>query len=106
MVLHCKGREIYKVIDKIKHEWKTIGYLLGTEYATIESLPKKNFYNTAQCLCEVISKWIQKGECRDQTEYQPTWEGFCTILVDIEQRGIVDELKNIFSTQFNYHLEI
>ena len=97
-------RHTYRVLPNLKHKWLEIGYQLDIDGATMSSLRGSNDDDLDR-LSKIIEEWIEKGNCEDQT-YQPSWRGLYILLNDIEEYKKAEDLLKIFSTHYDYKLNV
>ena len=82
------------IFNKVCEKWRLFGVLLGFEVAKLDSLYDKNFSDAFQCYLHVMSMWMRYGEANG---YPSTWEGFFTLLKDVNCIGVADQLLSELS---------
>ena len=85
------GKELYRLIERVSTKWRKMGTLIDLEQNILVSIDQRLRGNVEQCWLEVMQKWLD-GQGRER--YPTSWEGLCSLLVDIGSPRVAQELKD------------
>ena len=85
--------QLFYLIDKIAHEWRTIGGLLDLGYSKLESLAEKYRDQPKECCRAVLGLWLENPP----KDYPTTWQGLIDLLKHSKLSGVVTQLRKALS---------
>ena len=81
----------YYLMDKITHEWRTLGELLGLLSSELQSLAAEHQNRPKECCRAVLDQWFDNPP----PNYPTTWQGLLELLEDSQLGQVVTELRAI-----------
>ena len=87
---HQSGsKDLLKVLEEIKDEWKFLGLALGLMKPTLDSI-KSNGYE--ECKMEMIEKWLNKVD----PDCNPSWSSLVAALRSplVQRNPIAEAIKS------------
>jgi hypothetical protein len=81
----------FYLMEKITHEWRTLGEHLGFDYSKLESIAAHHRGNPKECCRAVLGQWLDNPP----PDYPTTWQGLLELLEDSQLGQVVTQLSNI-----------
>lgn len=95
-----ENRPRISVIEQVQVRWKEIGVLLGFQLSDLTTIEEENAHTKAR-LMYVIDKWIRNSAQQSNDRYSPTWDGLISLLRDIEEPRLADQLVTLLAVGNN-----
>ena len=78
-------------MDRITHEWRTLGELLNFPFSKLENIVAHHRDNPKECCRAVIGQWLDNPPAN----YPTTWLGLLELLEDSQLGQVVAELRAV-----------
>ena len=81
----------FYLMDKIAHEWRTLGQLLGLSLSKLQSIGDEYRDKPKECCRAVLGLWLDNPP----DEYPITWHGLLELLEDSQLGQVVSDLSDV-----------